>query len=572
MEEKTQSGGAFGRFAHFGWMTSSIAFVGAGPTTLYTLNALLSRRSGGYRVTIFEEQATAGLGAPYRPGWNDPAMLSNIASVEIPPLGETLLAWLQRLTEPERDVIGVRLADIDDRAFVPRVALGAYFRDQFDALVARARAQGMEIDILTRCRVVDAENLADGMRLTFVTQTGETHLEVYDHVVLATGHQWPSQQEVRPGYFLSPWPATALAGVPAVEIGIRGSSLTAIDAAVALAGNHGAFVRQDDRLVYKPGSGTDGFHMTMMSRKGLLPEADFFFPLPHAPLSLCTTAAIEALIASADGALLEKTFDLFRRELMAIDPAYAAETGLADATLETFSEAYYARRTASDAFEWAQANLDEARANHQTRHTVPWRDGILRLHEVVALIVPHLDAAEFQRFNQSFKPVFVDGYGAVPHESIERMLALHHAGKLSVMALDDDYRLDTHRPEGGVMVSMGGEQRHFPVFIEATGQRPLSAIQFPFLSLLEQGIVRDETHPGASDVSRGIVIDDVFHPVSDDLPLGRLFCLSLPFIMGRHPFVQGITSSHEMGEIVGEQLALAVATADPVSEALSAAA
>ena len=28
--------------------------------------------------------------------------------------------------------------------------------------------------------------------------------------------------------------------------------------------------------------------------------------------------------------------------------------------------------------------------------------------------------------------------------------------------------------------------------IEATGQRALSAIQFPFLSLLEQGIVRDE--------------------------------------------------------------------------------
>ena len=67
---------------------------------------------------------------------------------------------------------------------------------------------------------------------------------------------------------------------------------------------------------------------------------------------------------------------------------------------------------------------------------------------------------------------------------------------------------------------------------------------------------------------RGIVIDDAFHPIADDVPADRLFCLSLPFIMGRHPFIQGITSSHEMGEIVGEALARAVgATLQPAEAA-----
>jgi hypothetical protein len=42
--------------------------------------------------------------------------------------------------------------------------------------------------------------------------------------------------------------------------------------------------------------------------------------------------------------------------------------------------------------------------------------------------------------------------------------------------------------------------------------------------------------------------------------------------MGRHPFVQGITSSHEMGEIVGRQLALALGGRAPVSDRLDAAA
>jgi uncharacterized NAD(P)/FAD-binding protein YdhS len=69
----------------------SIAFVGAGPTTIYTLNALLNHAVRPFFLTIFEEQSIAGRGTPYRPGWNDPAMLSNIASLEIPPLLETLV-------------------------------------------------------------------------------------------------------------------------------------------------------------------------------------------------------------------------------------------------------------------------------------------------------------------------------------------------------------------------------------------------------------------------------------------------------------------------------------------------
>ena len=107
-------------------------------------------------------------------------------------------------------------------------------------------------------------------------------------------------------------------------------------------------------------------------------------------------------------------------------------------------------------------------------------------------------------------------------------------------------------------MTIAGRTRHFPVFIEATGQQALAAIQFPFLSLLEQGIVRDEIANDAPDVVRGIAVDEVFRPVDAPLPPDRLFCLALPFLMGRHPFAQGITSSFEMGGIVGRRLALVV--------------
>jgi uncharacterized NAD(P)/FAD-binding protein YdhS len=553
-------------------MTPSIAFVGAGPTTLYALNALLTRGVQNARITVFEAKAHAGSGSPYTAGWNDPAMLSNIASIEIPPVAETLIQWLVSQPDSELEAMGVNPVEVDERTFVPRVVLGRYFESQFDALSQRVRASGNTLDVRVGCRVVDAANKPSGMALTWVSPShGGTATQIFDHVVLATGHQWPSQQQVRPGYFLSPWPAATLATVPATEIGIRGSSLTAIDTAVALAGNHGQFMRSEDGLIYQPGADTEGFHMTMMSRKGLLPEADFYFPLPHARLAICTPEAIEALLDQRRDSLLDEVFDLFRCELMNLDPDYARDTGLAEATLEQFGAAYFAKRAASDPFAWAAANLQEARANHAAKVTVVWRDAILRMHEVVAVIVPHLDQSEFERFNRVFKPVFVDVYAGVPHESIERILALHKAGKLDVIALGDGHSVDTRCREGGVHVAVGDQSTHYPVFIEATGQRALPGIQFPFLSLLEQGIVRDQA-ANDPDAVRGIAVDDVFRPVAEAVPADRLYCLSLPFLMGRHPFVQGITSSHEIGEIVGRRLALVLEARTVVPDALNVAA
>jgi len=419
--------------------------------------------------------------------------------------------------------------------------------------------------VRTRCRVVDAVSEADGMTLTVRARSGALSEARFDHVVLATGHQWPADPQVRPGYFLSPWPASALAGIAPCKVGIRGTSLSGIDASVALAVAHGEFIEDDGEITYVPASGTEAFHMTMMSRKGLLPEADFFAPLPYEPSSICTPEAMEALIA-ADGMLLEPAFSLFKQELTAADPDYAAGIGLESSALEEFSERYFESRVAADPFEWAEANLAEAQRNYEAEYTVPWRYAILRMHEVLALIVPHLDAEEYRRFSRYLKPVFIDDYATVPHTSIRRMLALHRAGKLDILAIGDDHRIDSHRPEGGAVVFANGERHVFAAFVEATGQRPLAARKFPFPSLLAQGVIQDAQPEGSAHGSRGIAIDDQFHPMSDEMPEDQLFCLSLPFILGRHPFHQGITSSHEMGLVVAEQLAAAIAR-DAASDA-----
>jgi len=536
-------------------MNPSIAFVGAGPTTIYTLCALLRTLTGPSKITVFEEQGRAGLGMPYRPGWNDPAMLSNIASVEIPPIGETLIDWLGRQPRARLVRLGIDPDDIDEKAFYPRLALGEYFLEKFTGLIEQARARGIGVDVVTRARVTDIGADGERLRLHVTPSNGDRFERTFDRVVLATGHQWPEEPEVKPGYFLSPWPATALKRIPPTTVAIRGSSLTAIDAAVALATSHGSFVEGDENEVdYQIAPGSEAFRLTMLSRKGLLPEADFFHPVPYQPLAICTPEAIEALIADGGDDLLEGAYDLFKRELAAADPAYAERIDLGALALDDFAERYFADRGAVDPFMWARRNLAEARANFDRSFTVPWRYAILRMHEVLALIAPHLEAEALDRFNQVLKPVFVDAYATVPHLSIERLLALHRAGRLEVAALGDTSRIDTAGPQPGVTLIAGGARRHLPVLIDAIGQKPLDAEAFPFPSLLDQGVVCDARADDAEG-PKGVAVDEVFHPVSDHPAARHVYCLSLPFILGRHPFVQGITSSYEMGEVVGADLA-----------------
>jgi uncharacterized NAD(P)/FAD-binding protein YdhS len=535
-------------------MHSSIAFVGAGPTTIYTLHALLGAMRAQAAITVYEAQSNAGLGTPYCPGWNDPAMLSNIASIEIPPIRETLCAWLERQPRATLLRLGVDPDAIDPQTFYPRVTLGAYFREQFDWLIDTARGRGMTVEVVTGVRVTDIRAEDNRICLSLSPRRGAAFERAHDDVVLATGHQWPEEPEVKPGYFLSPWPATALRCIAPTAVGILGSSLTAIDAAVTLATQHGAFVEAEgEALRYRVDPQADDFAITMLSRKGLLPEADFYHPLPYKPLALCTPEAVSALIEQGGADLLDQAFALFCDELAAADPEYADSIGLSEATLESFAERYFADRTAAEPFDWAAANLAQARDDFAKGYTVPWRYAILRMHEVLALIAPHLDEAALERFNTVLKPVFVDAYATVPHLSIERMLALHRAGRLEVVALGQGSNIDT-RSEPGAVVTVGGCRRHFPAFIDATGQHPLGAEAFPFPTLLAQGVVEDASQADGAGI-KGIVVDAQFHPVSAHPARERMFCLSIPFLLQRHPFLQGITSSHEMGVIVGTELA-----------------
>jgi uncharacterized NAD(P)/FAD-binding protein YdhS len=535
--------------------------VGAGPTAIYTLQALLERAAPPASITIFERQRRAGQGTPYSANWADSIMLANIASIEMPRLPQRLADWLRSETDERLASLGVAREDIDDRAFYPRLALGEYLAAQFWALVHRARSHGIEIEVRTQSTVTDVRITGEQITLTVADSRKAATQCPFDYVVLATGHQWPADPEIRPGYFTSPWPASALARIHSCAVGIRGTSLSAIDAAVALANHHGEFVPTEGNDVqYRANQATEDFSITMFSRKGILPEADFYHPIPYEPLAICNAETMEQLIArcGTEG-LLDAAFDLFRQELTQADPDYAETLGHRAQTLEEFCEAYFEKRVQADAFVWARRNLEESATNAELKLTVKWRYAILRMHEVFGLLAPHLSDLDFTRFSDTLKTVFVDNYATVPHESIRRLMALHAAGKLVVTKLEDGTRVDTWSASGGAMMQTKGSRVHFPAFIEAMGQQVSSAKDFPFPSLRRQGVIQDVTTDGG-EANRGIAIDGDFHPISACEPSHRLFCLSLPFLLGEHPFAQGITSSAEMAEVVADAIEAAEKT------------
>ncbi len=101
----------------------------------------------------------------------------------------------------------------------------------------------------------------------------------------------------------------------------------------------------------------ENFSAVMMSRMGLLPEADFYCPLPYETPKVCTQRPLMQRFKTERSDFSTAYSTCFRQEIATADPQYASEIGLSGLTADTFADAYYSRRSGVDPFVWAAANL-----------------------------------------------------------------------------------------------------------------------------------------------------------------------------------------------------------------------
>lgn len=521
-----------------GALRKRVAIVGAGPTGLYTFFSLLE--SGSLlSIAIYEQAEQAGVGMPYNDDENSRLMLANIASIEIPPLTCSYLDWLRTQEAARLARFGIEKESLHERQFFPRILLGDYFRDQFLVLVERGKAAGFEISVHESCKVTDLDARENGVWLSAVCQPGPRR---FDLVVIATGHVWPDKAEATRSYFPSPWSGLLDVAIPACRIGIMGTSLSGIDAAMAVASQHGHFVETaDGGLCFEFDEGSEGLTITLMSRSGILPEADFYCPIPYEPLRIATSRAIEWEIAAGPKGLLDRVFGLMRQEIENADPDWSARIGLARLDADSFADAYFAERQRHDAFRWAEYNLKQVEQNKRQRHTVLWRYAILRLHEAVQEIVRHLSDADRHRFDAGLSRIFVDNYAAIPSESIRRLLALRKAKLIRLLELGSAY--DMRVSQTGTIIDVAGTEHAFDVFIDARGQQPLRSADLPFPRLRRQLLAFGEDLP---DVGEDYVL------LAPNVARGRVAFAALPYLIHDRPFVQGITASAEIGSAIAK--------------------
>ncbi|WP_213133922.1 FAD-NAD(P)-binding protein [Citrobacter sp. FP75] len=517
-----------------------VAIVGVGPTGIYTFHALVERGEP-LAVQLYEQAEEAGVGMPYNSDNNAAHMLANIASIEIPPIYISYLTWLQNQNDDYLAQFGIERASLHERQFLPRVILGDYYRDRFLAIVDKARGSGFEVSVNESSEVTDLRANPEGVTLWI--NHAQKPVEV-DFAVIATGHLWPENDGSPREFFPSPWTGLMDAQINACRVGILGTSLSAIDAAVAVVSQHGAFTTGSDNTLHftcKPGR--QNLKLTLMSRTGVLPEADFYCPLPYEPLNIATGQAIEHIIAQGQHGLLERIFQLIVKQLQNAAPQWSQQVALETLTADTFSGVYFADRIQHDPFDWAKRNLLEVERNKREQRTITWRYTLLRLHEVIEQVVPHLDDSDKERFKRGLGRVFIDNYAAIPSESIRRLLALHDAGLIKILALGSDYQ---RQNEQDITVICHHNQRsEFDVFIDARGQRALKSKDIPFPTLRSQLLACGDEIPD---------VGDDYTLQAPENACGRIAFGGLPWLMHDRPFIQGLVVSAEIGAAMANAL------------------
>ena len=521
-----------------GWVkmpNSKIGIIGSGATALYCLKSLYESDLK-FEILIFEASQAAGTGMPYRPVMNADFMLCNAFSKEIPHVTRPLIDWLK--DQPKRVLSQWELTenDLSAREFYPRVLIGEYLASEFSAVCLALRSKGHIVDVLTQTHVVDIVPSAGQQTIKFNDPLGVGQICV-DDVIIATGHSFPDQPKIGNAELTSPWPATNLADIPKGNIGILGSSLSAIDVIAALGYAHGTFDENNGHVTWQANNAPGLLHITMISHRGIMPEGDFYYKLPFEPLKILTETAVAAEIVKGSDQLLERVFRLLCSELDAEDPDYLAEMGVEGRTISGFAEGYFLRRQRLGGLLAVRKDFAKVRQSMRDKVTIANRYVLLRGHMVFDMVLRHLDDSDWDVFVTQLLPVFADCYAAVPHVSLERILALYDAGVLQIVAAGADAKFDNAH-DGGVVVSMPDQEFRFDAMIDARGQANASLSELQFQSIVSQ--LKDPSKP----------LIEPFNLNFKDQQFRGVYCLALPQILQKYPFSQGLSNVVDLAAMV----------------------
>lgn len=578
----------------------NLAVVGSGPTAVFLLKHILDEaatlRGNVTSITVLEKGPAAGYGMPYHPDTTDIYNLANISSEEIPELPESLIVWLRGRSDKELEAWRMDRETLSAAGVYPRLAVGAYLKAQFDALVAEMEARSLEVRVLTGHLVTDIRKEKEGTLTLFIRGKGSL---TFDSAVIATGHAWPLQDDVEHGHYLSPWPIGKLLPEAGnfinATVGILGASLSAFDVVSSLAHRHGEFVRTDMGLKYEALPGAEGFRMVMHSLGGWLPHLQFdqveplreiyrhvdregmlglvndkgFLRLADYFDRVCRPTLSEAFVRDENGELVE---------LLAGQ----------DFGLEEFVEKMTELHHYNNAFEGMGAEMVEARISVLHHRPIHWKETIDDLMYTLNFHAELLPAEDHLTYRKVVSPFLLNVIAAMPLSSGSILLALHEAGVLQLEK--GRVMVDESQDEpGSTSVTIENEEatthERYAVFVECGGQKPLGVDDYPFRSLVQGGIVCDATaafaDPKAADAASpemvterggrkvlltgGVGVDSAYRLIrADGTPEASIHDLAFPHTSGTRPYSYGLQACSATSRIMVSAWVQAISDEAPV--------
>lgn len=370
--------------------------------------------------------------------------------------------------------------------YVPRGVMGLYLEERFRESADRLRRLGVSVTLLPGWEAEDLREERGALRVLLRRAGGgETRELATDRVLLATGHWFEAAREGR--FLPSPWPPRSLAEAvpPGARVGVIGTSLSALDAALTLTSD-GSFAREaSGGLAYRPSERPRS--ITLYSRSGLLPRVRGRTG-PYRNLQF-TYANLQARRRANGGVLFLE--DL--RRLLDADLRHCYGRAV------DWEGAVRPRGTPQALLE---RHLREARCGDGPGGELRWQTVLHQTFPMAREIYLQLAPGDRKRFDRELTTPFFLFASPMPPVNAEKLLALMRAGVVRVVRLGNAYSLDRGRGEPPFVfryTDPAGRTREEPCshVVDARGQkRSFEANPAPLAgNLLASGTVRIETLP-----------------------------------------------------------------------------
>lgn len=550
---------------------------------MFIYKRLVESGSPGLSIHIYEKNGSLGGGMPYSHDGAADEHVTNVSGNEIPEIVTTIDEWIKTVSKDTLDKYHIDPKKFNEYKVLPRLLFGQYLNAQFNLLLKKANENNIATEVFYNTVVNDLHDMPEQEQVTVVTNKGKTN---YHRVVICSGHLWRKKFEDNvKGWFDSPYPPQKIGIHANHTVAVRGGSLTAIDAIKTLARHNGEFKKNSNGILkFYNHPESENFSIVMHSRNGLLPAVRFHLEDSHLGKdTVLSQEQVTANRAQNDGFLsLDYVFEQnFKAGIRENDPDYYKEIAALD--IEGFVEHMMSYRQERDPFALLKDEYQEAEKSIERRESVYWKEMLAVLSFAMNYPAKYFSAEDMLRLQKTLMPLISVVIAFVPQSSAETLMALHDAGRLSMITVDEDSEVIPGEKGGAVYRFKDGtgqlHEEFYETFVDCIGQPHLSYDEIPYQGLIsgksasrarlgfrDSETARQLLKQGENRIIKGtdgnfyltvpgMAINDHFQLLDEFNALNdRIYVMAVPLIGGYNPDYSGLDFCEAASKAIMERI------------------